>query len=180
MVYRFILLSEEEESFQATIEIDANSTFLDLRNYLLSILSYPKDLFSTFFVCDEHWERNIEIPQEEMETSSDEDSYEMASAIIESFVDEDTKEVEFVFDMFQERSLFIRLLGSTSRSVETPKLIDLQGRVPKSPSIDSQIDLSPMGEAGPSSIDIDDDFFGENIDDLDELMSQGLTDDIEY
>lgn len=178
MIYRFIVLSQEEESFQATLEIGADDTFLSLRNFLLSSLSYPQDLFSTFFVCDEEWNRDIEIPLEEMETSSDEDSYVMDSTTLESLVDEDRKEIEFVFDTMQDRSLFVRFLGFSSGTISSPRMIDLQGTTPTPPTMDS--DFSFSGDDTTEIMDLDDDLFGESIDDFDELLSQGLNDDIEY
>ena len=43
MVYKFKLVSDEVSNFSREIEIDANSTFLQLRNAILDSVGYSKD-----------------------------------------------------------------------------------------------------------------------------------------
>lgn len=50
MVYRFKLVSDEASNFAREIEIDAESSFLLLRNAILDSVGYTKDDMDSFFL----------------------------------------------------------------------------------------------------------------------------------
>ena len=56
MVYKFKLVSDEVSNFSREIEIDSNSTFLQLRNAILDSVGYSKDDIDSFFLCDDEWQ----------------------------------------------------------------------------------------------------------------------------
>ena len=66
MVYRFKLVSDEASNFAREIEIDAESSFLLLRNAILDSVGYTKDDMDSFFLCDEDWNKQEEITLEDM------------------------------------------------------------------------------------------------------------------
>ena len=73
MVYRFKIVSDEVDNFCREIEIDSDANFLELRNAILDSVGYTKDEMSSFFLCDEAWQKCEEITLEDMGSSSDED-----------------------------------------------------------------------------------------------------------
>ena len=62
MVYKFKLVSDEVSNFSREIEIDANSSFLQLRNAILDSVDYSKDDIDSFFLCDDEWQREEHTP----------------------------------------------------------------------------------------------------------------------
>ena len=71
MVYKFKLVSDEVSNFAREIEIDSESTFLQLRNVILDSVDYSKDELDSFFLCDDDWAKQEEITLEDMGSSSD-------------------------------------------------------------------------------------------------------------
>ncbi|MDE6553072.1 MAG: hypothetical protein K2K98_08960, partial [Muribaculaceae bacterium] len=60
MVYRFKLVSDEATNFAREIEIDSDSTFLQLRNAILDSVDYSNDELDSFFLFDYDWQRQEE------------------------------------------------------------------------------------------------------------------------
>ncbi len=89
MVYRFKLVSDEVSNFSREIEIDAESTFLQLRNSILDSVGYTREDIDSFFLCDEEWERREEITQMDMGSDSDQDIWIMADTPLSDLIEED-------------------------------------------------------------------------------------------
>lgn len=110
MVYRFKLVSDEVSNFSREIEIDSESTFLQLRNAILESVNYTKDELDSFFLCNDEWEREDEITLEDMGTSSsDQDLWLMENTPLEELIEEEGQKISFVFDYLTERSFFMEL-----------------------------------------------------------------------
>ena len=77
MVFRFTLISDEVDHFLREIQIDAEATFQDFHQAILSSVGYPDDQMTSFFICNESWEKETEITLEDMGFDSDEDSWVM-------------------------------------------------------------------------------------------------------
>ena len=100
MIYRFLLLSDEVENYKRDIQIDADSTFLDLHNAIIKCNGYDEAEMTSFFMCDERWRKKQEITLVEMDTDSDVDSYVMEDEILLDWLDEEEQRLIFVFDYF--------------------------------------------------------------------------------
>ncbi len=104
MVYKFKLVSDEVSNFSREIEIDANSTFLQLRNAILDSVGYAKDDIDSFFLCDDEWQRQEEITLEDMGSSSDQDIWIMGDTPLNELIEDEGQKLVFVFDYMTERS----------------------------------------------------------------------------
>lgn len=110
MLYRFRITSKEVDDFVREIVIDADASFLDLGKAILSACGYPDDQMTSFYICDDEWEKTTEITREDMGVgASDEDIYVMADTRISEFVEDKDARIKFVFDPFQERSFVVAL-----------------------------------------------------------------------
>ncbi|MDE5957777.1 MAG: hypothetical protein K2G78_05660, partial [Muribaculaceae bacterium] len=89
MVYKFKLVSDEVSNFAREIEIDSESSFLQLRNVILDSVDYTKDELDSFFICDDDWSRNEEITLEDMGSSSDQDVWLMADTPLSEFLEDE-------------------------------------------------------------------------------------------
>jgi len=110
MVFKFILLSDEVDDFMREIHIDSEATFLELNDAVLDSVGYTKDQMTSFFICNEYWEKEQEITLIEMDTSSEVDSLIMSEIKLEEFISEEEQKVMFVFDYLNERAFFMELV----------------------------------------------------------------------
>ena len=51
MIFKFTILSDEVEDFVRIIEIDSESSFLDLQNAILDSVDYETNQMTSFFLC---------------------------------------------------------------------------------------------------------------------------------
>jgi hypothetical protein len=72
MVYKFRILSDEVDDFVREIAIDADATFLDLNNAILESTGYSASEMTSFFLCNDDWEKETEITLIEMDNSPEE------------------------------------------------------------------------------------------------------------
>lgn len=172
MVYRFKLVSDEVSNFSREIEIDSESTFLQLRNSILESVDYSKDELDSFFLCDEDWQRREEITLMEMDSSSDYDIWLMEDTPIDELVEDEGQKLVFVFDYLTERSFFMELKEiMPGRSLSEPICTLKKGKAPQQKidmdEFDKKIDAAAMKQAADV---LDEDFYnnedGYNPEDL--------------
>ncbi len=131
MVYRFKLVSDEVSNFSREIEIDANSTFLQLRNAVLDSVDYTKDDIDSFFLCDDEWQRQEEITLEDMGSSSDQDIWLMEDTPLNELIEDEGQKLVFVFDYMTERSFFMEMKEAIpGRSLSDPICTVKRGKAP--------------------------------------------------
>lgn len=164
MVYRFKLVSDEVSNFSREIEIDSESTFLQLRNAILESVNYTKDELDSFFLCNDEWEREDEITLEDMGTSSsDQDLWLMENTSLEELIEDEGQKLSFVFDYLTERSFFMELKEMIpSRNLVEPICTFKMGNPPKQVIDLEEFDSKIEAKAQQSIEDILD------IDDIDE------------
>ena len=132
MVYRLLMLSDENDFFKRELQIDSEATFLELNDFILDSLGYARDELTTFHICDEEWQKELEITMMDMGASSDEDSYLMADTRLEDLLDHKGQHLFFVFDMLSERGFFIELAELIpGKSLDKPVVTEAEGKAPK-------------------------------------------------
>ncbi len=175
MVYRFKLVSDEVSNFSREIEIDAESTFLQLRNSILDSVGYTREDIDSFFLCDEEWERREEITQMDMGSDSDQDIWIMADTPLSDLIEEEGQKLIFVFDYLTERSFFMEMkeeipgrhlsdpICTVKRGTPPPQKIDFQ-------EFEKQIDANAAKKRQEEDLDIEE-FYGDSEFNEDELGS---------
>ncbi len=132
MVYKFKLVSDEVSNFSREIEIDASSTFLQLRNAILDSVGYTKDDIDSFFLCDNEWQRQEEITLEDMGSSSDQDIWLMADTPLNELIEDEGQKLVFVFDYMTERSFFMEMKESVpGKHLSDPICTVKRGKAPE-------------------------------------------------
>lgn len=108
MLFRIKLISDEVDGFLREYKIDSEATFLDLNKAVLASCGYPDDQMTSFYMCDEEWQRGEQITREDMETgSADEDIYVMEKTRLSDFIEDEDQRLEFVFDPFSDRCFYL-------------------------------------------------------------------------
>lgn len=172
MIFNFRLVSDEIDNFKREIEIDADATFLDLKNAICDAVHYDRSEMCSFFLCDDGWEKEMEITLEDMGTDSDQDSYIMDECILSDYIDDEGQKLIFVFDYITNRSFFMQLKKIiTGKTLKDPVCTLSMGNPPKQ-HIDLkrfEADIDAKAAKQTTLDDYDDEFVeeGYNEDELD-------------
>lgn len=170
MVFRFTILSDEADDFIRVIDMDAEATFLDLHNAILDSVNFKKNEITSFFLCSDEWEKEQEITLIEMETSSEYDNLVMDKVKLGDLLTDEKQKLLYVFDMISDRSFFIEL----SEMIPHKKLSKPVCRISKGNPPEQMLmenDLSIIDK-----INLDENFYGDESFDIEELDSEGFED----
>jgi len=131
MIYKFVIVSDEVDDFRRDIVIDSDATFFELHEAILESVGFTKDQMTSFFICDEDWNKEKEITLVVMDTSSDEDSYVMDTTKLSDLVEDVRQKILYVFETLTERSFFMELREIiTGKSQLKAKCILSEGQPP--------------------------------------------------
>ena len=170
MVFKFKLVSDEATGFSREIEIDPDATFLDLRNAILDSVGYNKDNLSSFFICDDHWQKEQEITLEDMGTASDQDLYLMKDTPVSELIEEEGQRLIFTFDYLTERSFFMELQEIiTGRHIMTPACVKKTGNPPVETVDLTEFEQTIDTKTSAGIDDFGDEFYGDTDYNEDEL-----------
>lgn len=174
MVYRLFMLSDENDFFRREIKIDSEATFLELNNHILSTVGYSQSEMTTFYLCDEDWNKEQEITLMDMGMGAEYDSYLMESTRLEELLEDKGQHLLFVFDMLSERGFFIELVELIPcQSLEAPITTISEGHAPEQTSSLEFAETRSVG-GGTAGGGLDDELFSEEGIDLDELDPEGF------
>ncbi len=170
MIFKFTLLSDEADNFVRVINIDSEATFLELQNAILDSVSYTHDQMTSFFICSDDWEKGQEVTLIEMESSSEYDNLVMEDTKLEELISDEKQKVLFVFDLISERSFFMELTEIIpGKKLSKPECIVSKGNPPAQMSVNED-------SAYISGINVDENFYGDEDFDFDELDEEGFGD----
>lgn len=169
MIYRFALVSDEAEDFFLELQLDSEATFLDFHKAILSATGYPDDQMTSFFICEDNWEKREEITLEEMQTSSDEDSWVMQSTHLSELVEDEGQRLIYVFDPLTDRCFFIELKEIiTGKKLSAPVCTRKTGKAPA-----QTVDFDELAKTSVSS-DLGENFYGDESFDADDIDAEGF------
>lgn len=170
MVYRFTIISDEVDNFRREIQIDSDATFLDLHNAILKSANYPNDQMTSFFICDDNWEKETEITLEDMGTSSDMDSWVMEETPLNELLEDEKQHLLYIFDPLADRAFFMELSEIiTGKSLSAAECTKSIGDAPQ-----HLLDFDQLMATQVSASTLDDTFGDDEDFDLDELDPEGF------
>ena len=169
MIYRFTIISDEVDDFLREIQIDPEATFYDFHEAILKSVSYDDNQMTSFFICDDDWEQEKEITLEEMDYNPEMDSWLMKDTPISEMVEDEKQKMLYVFDYLTERLFFIELSEIiTGKDMTGAACTKKLGEAPK-----QTIDFEEMIATG-GTIDIDENFYGDQDFDLEDFDQDGF------
>ncbi len=180
MIYHFVVLSDEVDNFRREIDIDAEATFQELNDLLLKTCAYKKDLMTSFFVCDEFWEKKKEITAVDMHDDPEKEpaplmEHTHLSDIISEKDAKNKLNILFEFDIMCERYLYMQLKEVRDHEHLLQPVITLEkGKAPKQEGdIDAMFkDLDTSDMYGDDSFN-DDELDLDGYQDLEDIESGG-------
>lgn len=172
MQYLIRVKCDEVDGFRRDILIDEDANFLDLSRIILKSVDFPDDQMTSFYICDDNWERREQITREDCReaAAADMDVLTMADTPLAEFLDAaGITRMEYIFDPFCERTFNLRVISEEPGFGEA-EIVKSLGNAPK-----QLADMDAMTEAilGGGSFDIDADFTDGLFND-DELDLEGF------
>ena len=169
MIYRFTIISDEVDDFVREIQIDPEATFFDLHEAILKAANYTNDQMTSFFICDDDWEKEKEITLEEMDNNPEMDSWIMKETRLNELIEDEKQKLLYVFDYMTERCFFIELSEIiTGKEIKGAKCTKKSGEAPK-----QTVDFEEMA-AGGGSLDLDENFYGDQDFDMEDFDGEGF------
>ena len=133
-IYRFVILSDEEESFVREIEMLQNHTFLDFHKAIQTACDFDHSQMTSFFLVDNNWNKLKELT---LENLGDDCGQFSANYMGKTYLKNELKfrkqKLLYVFDFFTERVLFIYLRDIYPAKSEDllPRLVYSRGKPPQ-------------------------------------------------
>lgn len=169
MIYRFTIISDETDDFLREIQIDPEATFFDFHQVILASAGYTDDQMTSFFICDEDWEKEQEVTLEEMDSNPEEDSWVMRSTRLSELIEDEKQKLLYVFDYMTERCFFIELSEIiTGKEVKKATCTRKIGKAPN-----QTVDFEELAGSS-SSLDLDETFYGDEDFDLGDFDVEGF------
>ena len=170
MVYRFTLISDEVEDFVREIKIDSEATFFDFHEAILKAAGYKDGQMTSFFICDDGWEKEKEITLEDIVGYSDEDSYVMRETALSELVEDEKQRLIYVFDPLTERVFFIELSEiEYGKDIDKAVCTRKEGMAPE-----QTVDFDQMLAASGTNLDLGENFYGDEDYDLEDFDPDGF------
>ncbi len=171
MVYRFTFISDEVDNFRLVIEADSESTFFDLHKILLESVKFSSDQMTSFFICNDEWEKEQEITLIEMDASSEYDNFVMDKTKLDELLYDEKQKLLYVFDPMFDRAFFGELSAIIpGKSLSAPVCVKAEGKAPEQVKLDDNIDNIIKSST------LDENFYGDEDYDAEELDEEGFGD----
>lgn len=168
MIYKFTMLSDEVDDFVRVITIDSEAKFIDLHNAILDSVNFEKNQMTSFFICDDNWEKGQEVTLIEMESSSEYDNLTMEDTTLEELLVDENQKLLYVFDIMSDRVFFIELTEIIPlKNLKKAVCVTSEGDAPEQILADEGITVAPK-------VTIDENFYGDEDYELDELDEEGF------
>ena len=169
MVYKFVVLSDEDESFVREFEFLDSQTLMDFHNIIQDELEFDKSQMASFYLSTDNWEKEEEFTLFDMGTGSS----TMEVAVLEEIIFRKNQKLLYVFDFFNERALFVEFAGEAPETEgrEYPVCTNSKGVPPK------QVVFGSSTGKLYNSIVVSDDDDDDDEPDVDDLFLNGDDED---
>lgn len=165
MIYKFRIILDAEEDVFRDIEIESTDTLEDLHNATVQAFGFDGTEMASFYTSDDEWNQGEEIVQFDMSEGTEEVRI-MGETVIEDLLDEDNRNLIYVYDYFNMWTFFVELaaLDEKEGGEIYPNLLFAYGQLPDSPP-SKQFEAEKIEDIDDEGLDLDDEDF--DIDDYD-------------
>ena len=168
MVYKFRLISDENENFFRDIEIKSTNNFFEFHQIIQNSVNFDKSQIASFFISNSEWEKLEEITLMDMSDFDETKIHVMHKTKLDQFIKEVGDKLIYAFDFFSDRCFYIELMKSSKNdtSKKYPVLINGQGKAPKQILV-ADININDFNDIFDD--DLEDDMKFESLDELGEI-----------
>jgi hypothetical protein len=97
------------DDFRRVYEADSEATFWELHHAILESANYPDNQMTSFFMCNDRWEKGQEVTLVEMGSNFEYDNMVMEATRLSELLEENGQRIIYVFDPMNERCFFGRV-----------------------------------------------------------------------
>ncbi len=153
-IYKFRILSDENEDFIRDIEIKSTQTFENFHFAIIESIEFAGDELASFFICDRKWNKTKEITlidmKIEVENQQKDEDFDfkdvdkiifptsiMKDSKINQFIEDPHQRMIWEYDFFNLRSLYIELskIVPAIEGIDYPKCTLKKGKILEQPEI---------------------------------------------
>ncbi len=175
MKYKIQFRCEEGEKFLRVFECDPEATFLDLHKAILASVKYPDDQITSFFMCNDQWEKEQEVTLVPMGNNFEYDNMVMEETKLSGLLTEQGQRLIYIFDPMFERYFFGALKEILPGTVKGIKCVEKSGKAPNQlQQVESLEGI--VGKDGRATWESDADFYGDSRFNEDEIDLNGFSD----
>lgn len=176
MIYRITFSCEEgDPKFRRVFEADSEATFFDLHKAILASVKYEEGQMTSFFLCNDDWEKGQEVTLIPMDSNFEYDNMVMEDTRLSDLLTEQGQRLIYVFDPMFERYFFGSLREVKAGSMDGVACVESTGRAPKQLKADDDL-MAGIGKGGKNDLDMDDDFYGGSQYDAGDIDMEGFQD----
>lgn len=175
MIYKITFSCEEGDNFRRVFEADSEATFLDLHKAILESVKYPDDQMTSFFLCNDRWEKGQEVTLVEMDSNFEYDNMVMSETRLSDLITEQGQRLMYIFDPMFERYFFGSVKEILSGSMEGVRCVEKSGKAPKQLHTEDPL-AGIVGKDGKADWESDEDFYGDSQYDEGDIDMEGFQD----
>ena len=159
MIYRIAFSCDEVSRFRRVFEADSEATFLELHKAILESVEYPDDQMTSFFTCNDRWEKEQEVTLIEMGNGYDYDNMVMDQTKLSDLLTDQGQRLIYIFDPMFERCFFGNLKEIKPGHMTGVDCMETIGKAPKQLETEENMEAI-LGKDGKGDLDLDEDFYG--------------------
>lgn len=118
MVFKFRMMSDENDAFVRDYEVMYDATLLDLHHYICADLGYDDSGMTSFFTSNSEWERLREFTLEDMGEVGEDAALPMESVTLGQVLHKNRDRLIYLFDMFGNRAYYLELTGAVEAEAD--------------------------------------------------------------
>jgi hypothetical protein len=172
MIYKIVFSCDEVDGFRRSFEADSDATFLELHQAILKSVNFPDDQMTSFYMCNDRWEKEQEVTLIEMGSNFEYDNMIMESTRLSDLIEELGQRMIYIYDPMYERYFFGSVAEILPGSLSTINCVENRGEAPKQLQTE---DAAEAARAKDSAWE-DDDMFADSQFDIDDLDADGFQD----
>lgn len=123
MVFKFRMLSDENDHFVRDVEVPYDLTLEEFHQFLLRTLGY-EPCMASFFTADDRWERQREFTLMEMGDDAEQSPATMRDVTLGQLLHCNRDRLVYLFDMLNDRAFYLELIEAKrpEASMEYPRV----------------------------------------------------------
>lgn len=170
MILKYKIFTPEEDDFLLEIEIDENSTFLDLHYAITKACNYNQKEITSFYLSDDGWDFGVEILRTRFDNELQPETLIMEETKLNHFSPVVGQRYLFVFDEILQRGFFIEIsnIKNPKKSESYPKII-VSGKAPAQYTKIEDDNAKHSKTKGHGNINDDFDMDFDDLEDFDEF-----------
>lgn len=166
VIFKFRMLSDENDHFVRDYEVPSNMTLLAFHDFLRECLEYEEGMVS-FYSADDRWEKLREFTLMDMGDGGDEGPEAMDNVTLGQIIHHLRDRLIYLFDLFAERAYYLELTGAYEA--------DGAGHYPR--EIYAAADVPDQYDPSKTAVEEDGSIFDDMMSDFDDFEGDDNYDD---